>query len=240
MTRACLTFALSGLLLLSAPLALAGSPADVGLAREDHQQEHEAFLQRGRSGPIGVLFLGDSITAGWKKVPDIWEKNFGAWAPANFGIGGDKTENVIWRIEHGELDGLHPRVVVLLIGTNNSAKNTAPEIVGGIRKIVDEIKARLPETKVLLLAIFPRGPRTTKTGQAEDWESRMAVIKAVNRELPKLADGKRVRFLDVNHVFLAPDGTIPKELMPEQLHPVRAGYERWTAAMMPTLREMMR
>lgn len=220
--------------------ARAAQPADVGAGREKSTPLHEAFLKRGQSGPIGVLFLGDSITAGWAKVPDLWEKNFGPWQPANFGIGGDKTQNVIWRIEHGELDGIHPRVVVLLIGTNNSATNTAPEIVGGIRKIVDEIKARLPETKVLLLAIFPRGPRTSKGGKAEDWQSRMTVINAVNRELPTLADGKRVRFLDVNHVFLAPDGTIPKELMPEQLHPGRAGYERWAEAMRPTLREMMR
>src|SRR5439155_25463894 len=114
---------------------------------------HESFLKRDKAGPIGVLFLGDSITEGWTKAPHIWEHYYGVFQPANFGIGGDQTQHVIWRIENGELDGIHPKVVVLMLGTNNTAGNTAEEIVAADRKIVQMIRSRLSETKVLLLAI---------------------------------------------------------------------------------------
>src|SRR6478736_2230098 len=123
---------------------------------------HEKFLARGKAGPIGVLFLGDSITEGWGKAPHIWEHYYGQWQPANFGIGGDQTQHVIWRIENGELDGIHPKVVVLMLGTNNSGAHTGEQIAGADRKIVEMIRTRLPDTKVLLLAIFPRGPRNAR------------------------------------------------------------------------------
>ena len=103
---------------------------------------HEQFLARAKAGPVGVLFLGDSITEGWGKAPHIWEHYYGKYQPANFGIGGDHTEHVIWRIENGELDGIHPRLVVLMIGTNNSAVNTAAEIAAADRKIVTLIRQR--------------------------------------------------------------------------------------------------
>src|SRR6478609_3972748 len=141
---------------------------------------HEKFLARGKAGPIGVLFLGDSITEGWAKAPHIWAHYYGQWQPANFGIGGDQTQHVIWRIENGELDGIHPKVVVLMLGTNNSGAHTGEQIAGADRKIVDMIRTRLPETKVLLLAIFPRGPRKMRDGSPEPWEQRMAVIRAAN------------------------------------------------------------
>jgi lysophospholipase L1-like esterase len=202
---------------------------------------HESFLKRGKAGPIGVLFLGDSITEGWTKAPHIWEHYYGAFQPANFGIGGDQTQHVIWRIENGELDGIHPKVVVLMLGTNNTGGNTAEEIAAADRKIVGMIRSRLPETKVLLLAIFPRGPRKDKAGVVtDDGVSRMKIIQAANTELAKLDDGKTVRFLDINKRFLGNDGTIPDVLMPDQLHPNAAGYQLWADAMKPLLTEMMR
>jgi lysophospholipase L1-like esterase len=208
-------------------------------------QLHDSFLARGKSGPIGVLFLGDSITEGWTKAPHIWDYYFGKYQPANFGIGGDQTQHVVWRITNGELDGISPKVVVLMLGTNNSAAHTGEQIAAADKKIVELIRAKLPETKVLLLAIFPRGPRKNRDGVVTDavladTTKRMAAITAANAELTKLDDGKNVRFLDINARFLGNDGTIPNIIMPDQLHPNAAGYQLWAEAMKPLLDEMMK
>lgn len=196
--------------------------------------KHDSFLDRGKAGPIGVLFLGDSITEGWIHAPHIWDHYYGLLQAANFGIGGDQTQHVIWRIDHGELDGIKPKVVVLMLGTNNTGTHTAEEITAADKKIVEMIRAKIPSTKVLLLAIFPRGPRGT-----EDFAQRMAIIDAVNAELAKLDDGKNVRFLNINDRFLGQDGKIPYAIMPDQLHPNAAGYQLWAEAMQPLLLEML-
>ncbi len=208
---------------------------------------HDSFLARRTSGPIGVLFLGDSITAGWSPASraHIWETYYGKWQPANFGIGGDQTQHVIWRIENGELDGISPKVVVLMLGTNNTGGHTAAEIAAADRKIVSLIRAKLPQTKVLVLAVFPRGARKDQAGKITeaalaDAAKRQAVIDGVNAELAKLDDGKMVRFLDINHVFLGQDGKIPFSIMPDQLHPNTAGYQLWADAMQPTLTQLMK
>lgn len=201
---------------------------------------HESFLARGKSGPIGVLFLGDSITEGWRKAPHIWEHYFGQYEPANFGIGGDQTQHVIWRITQGELDGIKPKVVVLMIGTNNSGRHTGAQIAAANRRIIELIRAKLPETKILLHAIFPRGPRKLRDGTEEPWQQRMAAITAANAELATLDDGKTVRFLDINARFLGNDGTIPNIIMPDQLHPNAAGYQLWAEAIEKPLAEMMK
>jgi beta-glucosidase len=204
-------------------------------------RKHEAFLQRGKAGPIGVLFLGDSITEGWTKAPAVWSEYYGRFEPANFGIGGDQTQHVIWRIENGELDGIHPRLVVLMLGTNNSADHTGEQIADADTKIVRLIRAKLPETKVLLLAIFPRGPRKNAQGViTDDGVRRMAAIHEANVRLAGLDDGKEVRFLDIGPKFLGPDGAIPNDVMPDQLHPNAAGYKIWAEAMQPLFEEMMR
>ncbi|HEY0945396.1 MAG TPA: GDSL-type esterase/lipase family protein [Opitutaceae bacterium] len=208
------------------------------------QQMHASFLERGKAGPIGVLFLGDSITEGWRKAPHVWEHFYGKLQPANFGIGGDQTQHVIWRIENGELDGIDPKVVVLMLGTNNSAGHTAAEIAAADKKIVEMIRAKLPSAKVLVLAIFPRGARKNNEGviteqAVADAAKRMAVIDAVNAELTKLDDGKTVRFLDINAQFLGQDGKIPFPIMPDQLHPTAAGYQLWAEAMQPLLEQML-
>jgi lysophospholipase L1-like esterase len=208
-------------------------------------KSHESFLARGKSGPIGVLFIGDSITAGWIKAPHVWEHYYSKWQPANFGIGGDQTQHVIWRIENGELDGIKPKVVVLMLGTNNTGAHTAAEIVAADKKIVQMIRAKIPDTKVLLLGIFPRGPRKNPQGMitdavAADAAKRMEVIRAANAELAKLDDGKNVRYLDITAKFLGDDGKIPSIIMPDQLHPNAAGYQLWAEAMQPLLTEMMK
>lgn len=201
---------------------------------------HEKFLARTKAGSIGVLFLGDSITEGWGRAPHIWEHYYGKYQPANFGIGGDQTQHVVWRIENGELDGINPKVVVFMLGTNNTGSHTAEQIAAADRKIIGMIRTRLPETKVLVLAVFPRGPRKNRDGTPDGWEKRMEIIQAVNADLAKLDDGKMVRFLDINARFLGNDGTIPNVIMPDQLHPNAAGYQLWAEAMDPLLTEMLK
>ena len=203
-------------------------------------KRHESFLERGKAGPVGLLFLGDSITEGWRKAPHIWKAYFDEYQPANFGIGGDQTQHVIWRIENGELEGIHPKVTVLMLGTNNTGGYTADEILAADKKIVELIRAKIPETKVLLLAIFPRGQSRNRDGSIVPAEHFMTIINEVNAGLAKLDDGVNVRFLDINERFLGQDGKIPKPIMPDQLHPSAAGYQLWADAMRPLLMEMMR
>jgi lysophospholipase L1-like esterase len=217
----------------------AQEPADVAAPKRDKdgniqarfQERHEAFLKRGKEGKIGVLFLGDSITAGWGGAKAIWEERFGKYDPANFGIGGDRTQHVLWRIENGELDGIAPKVVVLMIGTNNIGY-AAEDIVKGDKKIVEMIHKKLPDTKLLLLGIFPRGAEATNPARAK--------IKAVNAELAKLDDGKKTRYLDIGDKFLDANGNLPKEVMPDALHPNAKGYQIWADAIQPLLDEMMK
>ena len=196
-------------------------------------EHHESFLARDRAGPIGLLFLGDSITDFWPKAAAVWQQHYGADQPADFGISGDRTEHVLWRIDHGELDGIHPKVLVLMIGTNN-INDTAAHIARADAKIVAEIHQKLPGTKLLLLGIFPRGadPADPKVAAMR------AKIKAVNASLSKLDDGHRTRYLDIGDKFLSPDGTLPKDVMPDALHPSVKGYTIWADAMQPLLDQM--
>lgn len=216
--------------------------ASVALAKPEPRfmEYHAAFLARAQAGPVGLVFLGDSITAGWENAPKVWEAHFGPHQPVNFGISGDQTQNVLWRIENGELDGISPRVVVLMIGTNNSGSHTADEITAALGRIISVTRQKLPETKILLLAILPRGPRIMRDGISDGWEQRMAVIKDVNAALPGLADGKQVYFLDIGSRFIDETGSIPNALMPDQLHLSPGGYQVWAEAMQPTLDSLLR
>jgi len=232
------------MMFISAAGVLPGGAADAteGMAKRGSAKffrSHAEFLERGEKGPVGVLFLGDSITAGWNSVPKLWEASYGKYQPANFGIGGDRTEHVIWRIEQGELDKISPKVVVVMIGTNNTGDNAAVEIAAGNRKIVALIQEALPETKILLLAVFPRGPRANGNAQADPWEQKMAKITAINADLAQIDDGDRVRFLDIGDSFRGADGALPKDIMPDQLHLSAAGYQIWVDAMAPLLTQMM-
>jgi lysophospholipase L1-like esterase len=205
--------------------------------------KHERYLARGKSGPIGLLFMGDSITEGWHRAPHVWDAYYAKYNAASFGISGNRTQNVLWQIQHGELDGISPKVVVLMIGTNNSLDDSAADIAAANRKIVAAIRAKLPNTKVLLLAIFPRGPRPPQevpVAKAEaEANKRMDVIDAVNRELMQMDDGRSVRYLNIGNTFLGQDGKIPYSIMPDQLHPTAAGYQLWADAMQKRLDEMM-
>lgn len=217
----------------------APEPADTAAPKRNREGEidarflqmHESFLKRGKESKIGVLFLGDSITAGWGRAKEIWQQHYGQYDPANFGIGGDRTQHVLWRIENGELDGITPKVVVLMIGTNNMGY-PAEEIIKGDKKIVEMIHQKLPDAKLLLLGIFPRSAKATDGARSK--------IKAINAELAKLDDGNKTRYLDIGDKFLDAEGNLPADIMPDALHPNVKGYQIWADAMQPLLDEMMK
>lgn len=193
---------------------------------------HEGFVKQAKAGGIDLLFMGDSITDNWRNRGNaVWEKYYGPRHAANFGIGGDRTQHVLWRIENGELDGIDPKVIVLMIGTNNSGSDSPDQISEGVEKIVAIMRAKCPKSKILLLAVFPRNKPTDKPEQIDR-------IHKVNERIAKLNDGKMVTFLDINHVFLGADGKVPKDIMPDFLHPNEHGYQLWADAMEPALDKM--
>jgi lysophospholipase L1-like esterase len=194
---------------------------------------HEGFVKEAQAGGIDLLFMGDSITDNWRSGgKNVWKKFYGSRHPANFGIGGDRTQHVIWRIEHGELDGISPKVIVLMIGTNNGGTDSADQISEGVEKIVSDMREKCPKSKILLLAIFPRNKPADKPEQLD-------TIRKVNERIAKLDDGKMITSLDINKVFLGPDGKVPAEIMPDFLHPNEHGYQLWADAMEPTLAKML-
>ena len=198
---------------------------------------HERFVQIAQEGKSQLVFLGDSITAGWGGKKDIWEKAFGKYQPANFGIGGDRTQHVLWRIQNGELDGIKPKACVVMIGTNNSGSDPAEGIAKGVTAIVETIRAKQPQAKILLLAVFPRGEKPSTPEKANAGRDK---LKQVNEIIAKLDDGKNVHFLDIGAKFLQPDGSISKDIMPDFLHLSAAGYQIWADAISPKLAELMK
>ncbi len=187
---------------------------------------HASFVKTAKEGKAELVFLGDSITAGWNGSKPIWEKAFGACKPVNFGIGGDRTQHVLWRITNGELDGIKPKAVVLMIGTNNSGNDSAEGIAKGITVIVKTIREKQPQAKILLLAVFPRGEKASPNPQRDK-------LKEVNATIAKLDDGKNIHFLDIGGKFLQPDGSLTKDIMPDFLHLTAAGYQIWADAIGP-------
>jgi len=207
-----------------------------GKADAGWMKRHDGFVEIAKKGNVDVLFLGDSITDGWrgKGGKTAWDKAFGSMKPANFGIGGDRTEHVLWRIQNGELDGIKPKVAVLMIGTNNSGGNDAEQIAEGVTSIVKTIQKKTPETKVLLLAIFPRGNAKT-----QEFTPQNDKIIAVNKIIAKLDDGSKVKYLDIGSKLLK-DGKLSKDIMPDALHLSAEGYQIWADAITPTLTAMLK
>lgn len=194
---------------------------------------HEKFVTIAQEGTAELVFLGDSITAGWGSKKNIWETAFGQYKPVNFGIGGDRTQHVLWRITNGELDGIKPKAVVLMIGTNNSKTDSAEGIADGIKVIVETIRSKQPQAKILLLAVFPRGEKVSPNSDRDK-------LNQVNAIIAKLDNGKNIHFLDIGSKFLQPDGSISKDDMPDFLHLSEAGYQIWADAIGPKLAELMK
>jgi lysophospholipase L1-like esterase len=221
-------------------------PATVQPVPRDHEEwvaRHARFLDQAKQGDVNVLFLGDSITQGWEEDgKEVWQEYIAPFKAAGFGIDGDRTQNLLWRITEGkELEGLHPKVVVLLIGTNNiGSANTRlgklhpgghppEEIALGVETILRKVMDRWPDVHVVLMGLFPRGEMPGTEAREK--------IKAINRLLSRLGDGDRVRFLDCRERFLESDGTLSKTIMHDYLHPTREGYLIWAQALRPVLDE---
>lgn len=196
--------------------------------------KHECFLALAKRGGIDLLFVGDSITDFFGRADrgaEVWKARYGARHAANFGISGDTTQDVLWRMQNGELEGFKAKLIVLMLGTNNIGRNPNAEIAAGDAAIVAEFRTRQPQARVLVLGVFPRGNDPKGTGRAN--------VAAINAELAKLADGKSVFYLDIGPAFLNPDGTLIEGAMVDGLHPSPKGYQLWADAIEPSIARLM-
>ena len=202
-------------------------------------ERHDGFMRDKaellKNGPIDMVILGDSITDGWRGSPqnEIYQKAFGKFNAFNTGIGGDMTQHVLWRIDHGELDGISPKVAMIMIGTNNLGwgGQNVKQTMDGVRCVVDTVAKKLPHTKILLLAIFPRGEKAD-----DPFRAKIKEVNAVLAQLP--ACNRNVIYLDIGAKFLADDGTLPKYVMPDALHPNAVGYQIWADAVGPLVNRL--
>jgi len=229
--------ALCILTLANAPSAIPAEPRTPESAVTPvEKSRHNDFMRqiKARHGDFDFVLIGDSITDLWpKKGADSYAR-FAPWKPLDLGVSGETTEEVLWRLMNGELDGIHPKVVMIMIGTNNIGHygDEKPEwVAAGIKKIIETVRAKQPQAKILLLAIFPRSAMA-KDGVRQKNDQ-------VNALLPTLADGKNVFFLDIGPKFLDPQGNLSKDIMPDLLHPNDQGYRIWIEAVRPKLEELM-
>lgn len=234
----------AALLAAAAGLALAQSRADQPVARTDQNSlaAHAQLLEKARAGKIDIYFEGDSIVRRWGATdyPELlanWRRNFFGWNAANFGWGADRIENILWRLHNGELDGVHPKIIVLQAGTNNiGARPPADpaaligDITGGLRAVVELMRAKAPEAVIVLTGIFPRN----------DNMAALPVIDAVNRNLAQWADGKTIRYVNINHQLADESGRLFEGMMnADQLHPALNGYQVWADALKPIFTEIL-
>ncbi len=226
------------------PPAPRPNPAVVPVIQRGTDARHVSFVAIAQKGDIDLLFMGDSITDFWRSTgKTVWDKYYGNLKAANFGISADKTQNVLWRLQNGEGQGFSPKVVVLMIGTNNIGVTTrgqpsspwrglSSEAVAGVGADVAELRKDFPDAKIILLAVFPRGDDLLAIQQ----------IPEVNRGIAKLDDQKHVFFLDIGPKLLGPDGLINPDLYQtrDRLHPTAAGYTVWAEAMKDLLAKLMK
>ena len=196
-------------------------------------KRHQRFNARVAQGDVDLIFIGDSITQGWEGAGrQVWSKYYGERKAVNLGIGGDRTQHVLWRLDNGNIDGISPRAAVVMIGTNNSGKgrNSAPEMVDGVIAVVEKLRAKLPQTKILLLGIFPRGKHFS--------EQRGGILQ-VNQAIRRLDVDPHVTYLDIGHEFLEDDGSMSRAVMPDHLHLSPRGYEIWATSIEKTLAALL-
>lgn len=204
----------------------------------DWMKRHEAIVALGKTVKPKIVLLGDSITHFWggtpeghpQNGPESWQKTFGATPVLNLGFGWDRTQNVLWRIDHGEFDTIRPKVVILNIGTNNftatanARANTPEEVAKAILEICSRIRAKSFQTKIIVMGVFPRGFEANSETRAP--------ITALNGLLARSLSGKMgITFLNIGTQFLLPDGSLNKELMADDTHPNENGYAIWASAL---------
>ena len=223
------------------------NPAVVPALNPGFRTRHDGFVEIAKKGDIDVLFMGDSITDFWRREGAagvvnpptagkmVFDKYYGGMKVANFGISGDSTQGVLYRLQNGEGQGFQPKVVMLMIGTNNTGGNygacSSAEIAEGVGAVVLELRKDFPAAKILLLGIFPRnnpGDALRKT------------VTGVNPIIAKLHDGKNIFYLDIGDKFLAADGTIPRDIMADGLHPTEKGYMIWAEAVKAPLADLLK
>jgi lysophospholipase L1-like esterase len=211
------------------------------------QIAHEQLRDKARRGGIDVYFEGDSITRRWgtsdaqyREFLENWRRNFFGWNAADFGWGADTVQNVLWRVSNGELDGVRPKVIVLLAGTNNVGNapregvdaSVVDDVAGGITAIVAVMRAKAPDATIVLTGVTPRRDRNGGT-------TLMPTIGAINTRIAGLADGARVRYIDINSRLAGPDGVLVDGMTVDGLHFSVAGYQVWAYALKPIFRELL-
>ena len=215
--------------------------AIVPVPRTDWATNRQALvLQRAKDAPgdYDIEFIGDSIMQGWEGAgKNVWQEFYSRRKVINFGVSGDRTQHVLWRFENGQLDGIKAKVAVVMIGTNNSNNNKAgvednseADILEGVTAIVQQIRARQPDTKIILLGIFPRG---------QTFSAQRGKILQVNQALARLDDGKNIFYIDFGSQLIENDGSISKSMMRDYLHPGEAGYRIWANATGPKIKELL-
>jgi lysophospholipase L1-like esterase len=221
-------------------------PADRAAPRTDSNSRiaHEQLLAKRSQGKIDIYFEGDSITRRWgatdyPQLLENWRKNFFGWNAADFGWGADRVENILWRIQHGELDDVNPKVIVLLAGTNNVGNRipaegidaAAANVTKGLAAVVNAMRAKAPDATIILMGIFPRN----------DNMDVMPEIDRINASLAKLADGSKIRYLNINLKLADADGKLHDGMMNERdkLHPMLGGYQVWADALKPIFTELL-
>ena len=229
------------LIILSAPVSQASPASSLERTPESaitpsEKSRHTGFMQQIKdgNGDFDFVLIGDSITDYWPGRGKDSYSRFAPWKPLDLGVSAETTDEVLWRLLNGELDGIHPKVVMIMIGTNNLGhyRSEKPEwVAAGIKKIIETVRAKQPQAKILLLAIFPRGATSTDVTRQR--------VDEVNKLLPVLADDKNVFFMDIGPKFLDPQGNLPREIMPDLLHPNADGYRIWIEAVRPKLEELM-
>jgi lysophospholipase L1-like esterase len=219
------------------------NPAVVPSLNAGFRAKHNNNLEVAKQGTAELLFMGDSITDFWRNAGQpgvvnpptagkaVFDKYFGAMKVANFGISGDTTQGVLYRLLDGEGQGFQPKAIMLMIGTNNAASASSAEIAEGVGAIVMELRKDFPAAKILLLAIFPRG---------DPGSALRKTVLDVNPIIAKLADNRNVFYLDIGAKFLDADGNLPPDIMPDKLHPTEKGYEIWAQAVIEPLKELMK
>jgi lysophospholipase L1-like esterase len=220
------------------------NPGLLPILNPDFRAKHEANVARAQKGDIDLLFMGDSITDLWRNEGPaglvnppmagkaVFDKYYGAMKTANFGIGGDTTQGVLYRLRHGEGQGFQPKVIMLLIGTNNVIFGSpSAEIAEAVGAVVLELRQHFPAAKILLLGIFPR---------ANPGDDIRKTVLDANAIIAKLHDGKNVFYLDIGAKLLDADGQILPDIMSDKLHPTEKGYAIWAEAVKAPLAELMK
>lgn len=221
------------------PSTVVATTQDRSWPQYDWAKRHALTSAAVKKAQPQILFIGDSITHFFggeqfdsyaMRGPQTWGEFYAPRNAGNLGFGWDKTENVLWRLQHGAIDGIAPKLIVMMIGTNNTATCSAPDIAAGIEAIVLEFNQRLPQSKILLLGIFPRGEKPNPQREK---------IAEINGIIAKLNGTHNVTFLDIGPKFLTPEGLITKDIMPDFLHPNEKGYRIWAEAIEPTVKKLM-